>query len=62
MAWKTISAKYVGAMGRITTQRINRSSEHKIQSALVKQLLAVRVTLAKQVRNQISFSVKTIQV
>ena len=62
MAWKTISAKYVGAMRRITTQRINSSNEHKIQSALGKQLLAVRVTFAKQVRNQISFSVKTIQV
>ena len=62
MAWKTISAKYVSAMGRITTQRINASSEHKIQSALGKQLLAVRVTLAKQVRNQIPLSVKTIHV
>ena len=49
-------------MGRITTQRINSTSEHKIQSALGKQLLAIRVRLAKQVRNQISFSVKTIQV
>ena len=48
MAWKTISAKYMGAMHTITTQRINSSSEHKIQAALGKQLLAVRVTLVKQ--------------
>ena len=49
MVWKAISAKYIHATGKTTTRHIYSRSQHKIQYALGKQILAVRVTLAKQV-------------